>query len=191
MLLAEDWSGKFTSDEWARQAVLLALEMGAREIAMEAYAAAETYATMLKRAWKDIHDEAVSKRRSGAILTRVEKRACSENMPFTIYKWRGRANSDAVARSGLMRQAFETGKARTVPHKLSVFEDEAADWQIGQHQPDRVAAALIVHDRLAKLGGGQVNVAAPIENLVERPDGPGMASVTPIWLRRRLGDRAG
>lgn len=192
VLLAEDWSGKFTSDEWARQAVLLALKMNAREIAMEAYSAAETYVTMLKRAWTDIHNEAKQKRAAGGSLTRVERRACAESMPFTIYKWRGRANSDAVARSGLMRQAFETGRAFTVPNKLAVFEDEAADWQVGQHQPDRVAAALICHDRLARLIGGQVQVAAPLdEPITEGSTQQGMATVTPIWLRRRLGDRAG
>lgn len=190
VLLAEDWSGKFTSDEWSRQAVLLALEMSAREIAMEAYSAADTYVTMLKRAWADIQGDALRKHRSGAKLTRVERRACAEQMPFTIYKWRGRANSDAVARSGLMRQAFESGKAHTVPHKLTVFENVAADWQVGQHQPDRVAAGLIVHDRLVKLAGGQVVAAPPIDN-PERAGKPNLASVTPIWLRRSLGSRAG
>lgn len=192
VLLAEDWSGKFTSDEWAKRAVLLALEMGAREIAMEAYSAAETYTIMLKRAWKDIQTAARAKLKSGVSLTRVEKRACAEQMPFTIYKWRGRANSDAVARSGLMRQAFETGKARTVPVKMAVFEDEAADWQIGQHQPDRVAAGLIVHDRLVKLGGGQFVAAPPVDRPAgESSTSTGLATVTPIWLRRRLGNRAG
>lgn len=192
VLLAEDRSGQYTSDKWAKVAVELALEMGAREIAMEAYSAADTYVTMLKRAWGDIHRDALRKKRDGAKMTRIEKRACAAEMPFMIYKWRGRANSDAVARSGLMRQAFETGKAKIVPNKMAVLVDEACDWQIGQHQPDRVAAALITHDRLVKLGGGSMIAAPPINNASESASGsnPQLATVTPIWLRRRLGDRA-
>lgn len=193
VLLAEDWSGQFTSDQWARRAVMLALEMGAREIAMEAYAAADTYVTMLKRAWRDIRKEARKKAMAGtSSLTKAERRACAEDMPFTIKKWRGRANSDAVARSGLIRQAFETGKCRTVEHKMAVFENQAADWQVGQHQPDRVAAGVITHDRLVKLAGGQVTAAPPINKPEQAASSQtSTATVTPIWLRRRLGDRAG
>ena len=192
VLLAEDWSGKFTSDKWARRAVLLALEMNAREIALEAYAAADTYVTMLKRAWKDIHKEALVKAKLGgtSALSRVEKRACSTDMPFVIKKWRGRANSDAVARSGLIRQAFETGKARTVETKMAVFEAQAADWQTGQHQPDRVAAGIIVHDRLVKLAGGQITAAPPINGPAQSERAANLASVTPLFLRRSLSGRS-
>lgn len=188
ILLAEDWSGQFTSDQWARQAVLMALTMGAREIAMEAYTAADTYVTMLKRAWADIHREALKKRMSGAELTRVERRSLAEDMPFTIYKWRGRANSDSVARASLMRQGFETKKARTVAHKLTVFENQAADWQAGQHCPDRVSAAVVVHDRLVKLGSGRLRAAPPVNRPASAGTSGGRgASVTSLQLRRRLG----
>lgn len=178
VVLTEDWSAQMTSDEWARQAVLLALETGAREIAMEAYASATTYASVLKRAWQDIHAEALEKKKRGAFLSEITRAALAPQMPFTIFKWRGRSGADAVGRSALLRQAFETGKCKTVEHKLAVFEAEAADWQAGQHQPDRVAAALIAHDRLAALGGGQVLMSAPLT---------GVPSAAPAWLRRRIG----
>ena len=178
VVLTEDWSGQMTSDEWARQAVTLALVTGAREIAMEAYASATTYVSVLKRAWKDIHTEAVAKRARGALLSEAEQAALLPNMPFTIFKWRGRAFADAVGRSALLRQAFETGKCKTIENKLAVFEDQAADWQAGQHQPDRVAAALIAHDRLAALSNGQVMMSVPITS------GPATA---PAWLKRRIG----
>ena len=190
VLLAEDWSGQYTSDKWARRAVKLALQMGAREIAFEAYSTADTYKIMLTRAWDDLHREALKKRMSGEKLTKVERRACAEAMPFVIKKWRGRANADAVARSGLIRQAFETGKAFTVETKLAVFESQAADWQIGQHQPDRVAAGVIVHDRLAALASGRVEAAGPITS-PDEVTASNRGAVVPIWLRRSLKDRAG
>lgn len=178
VVLAEDWSAQMTSDEWARQAVILALQTGAREIAMEAYTTATTYVSVIKRAWRDIHEEAVRKRNLGRTLTDVEQRALASSMPFTIFKWRGRGTADAVGRSALLRQAFETGKCKTVEHKLAVFEAAAADWQAGQHQPDRIAAALIAHDRLAALSSGQVLMSVPIT-------GAGPVS-PPTWLRRRV-----
>ena len=178
VILTEDWSGQMTADEWARRAVMLALNTGAREIAMEAYASATTYVSVIKRAWKDIHDEVVAKRTRGNYLSPIEERALSANMPFTIFKWRGRNGADAVGRSSLLRQAFETGKCKTVENKLAVFEAQAADWQAGQHQPDRVAAALIAHDRIAALSGGRVLMSVPV-------DGPPTAA--PSWLKRRIG----
>lgn len=177
VVLAEDWSGQMTADDWSRQAVLLALKMGAREIALEAFATATTYEQVIKRSWWDIHHEAVEKNKAGAKLTAVEQRALSPNMPFVIHKWR--ASGDAVGRSALLRQALETGKCRVVEFKMAMFENQAADWQQGQHQPDRVAAALITHDRLAALGSGRMSVASP----VTAP--PSVAS--PAWLRRRIG----
>lgn len=176
IVLAEDWSGQMTADDWSRQAVWLALKLGAREIAMEAFATATTYEQVIKRSWWDIHHEVEEKRRDGAILTAVEERALSRNMPFVIHKWR--AGGDAVGRSALLRQALETGKCRVVQYKLAQFEDDAANWQSGQHQPDRVSAAIIAHDRLAALGSGRMTVAAPITGVTSQP---------PAWLRRKIG----
>lgn len=178
VLLAEDWSGQYTSDQWSRQAVLLALEMNAREIAMEAYTAATTYEAVIKRAWEDLRREARKKQFAGDELTTAEQRALSARMPFSIYKWRGRNKADAVARSALLRQALETGKARTVPHKMAVLESQAIGWHPTQHQPDRLAAAVIVHDRLIALGSGRFTAASPV--LGQRPMN------APDWMRRRL-----
>lgn len=174
--LVEDWSAQMTSDEWSRQAVTLALLMGAREIALEAFATATTYVKVLKRAWTDLHKAAVEKHNAGGVLTPTEQRALVPNMPFTITKWT--AKGDAVGRSALLRQACETGTCRTVETKLAVFEDQACDWQVGQHQPDRVAAAIIAHDRLHTLGGGGGSFAAPVG---DRPP-----PSTPAWLKRSI-----
>ena len=179
VLLAEDWSGRFTSDQWARRAVLLALTIGAREIAMEAYNAATTYEQMLKRAWRDVHREAIAKFESGEELTEIDRAAMTAQMPFTIHHWRGkRPKADSVERSALLRQALEIKKAATVEFKMAVFEDQAIGWQSGQHCPDRVAAAVIGHERLMELGSGRLTVASPV--LGERPMG------APAWMRRRL-----
>lgn len=173
--LVEDWSAQMTSDEWSRQAVMLALTIGAREIALEAFATATTYVKVLKRAWEAIHKAAVDKHNAGGILTPTEQRALSAAAPFTIYQWR--ASGDAVGRSALLRQACEVGTCRTVEFKLGVFEDQACDWQAGQHQPDRVAAAIIAHDRLAALGTGRPTLAAPVS---ARPQD------APAWLKRSI-----
>lgn len=161
--LTHDWSGSFTSDQWGRRAVTLALTVGAHEIAMEAYTAETTYTSVLKRAWRELRKEAAEKSRAGLeALTDVERAALTDNMPFTIFGWRGEAKADSIARSALIRQAVETGTCRTIDGQLATFEDQACDWQAGQHQPDRLAAAVIVHDRLVKLAGGRLTLASPI-----------------------------
>lgn len=175
VVLTEDWSGHFTADQWAQRAVTLALTVGAREIAMEAFAAATTYEAVLKRALNKIRMEARTKHAAGVELTDIERRSLA-TPPFTIHKWR--APGDAVARSALLRQALETGRAKVVEHKLAVFIDQSSMWQHGQHQPDRTAAGLIAHDRLVKLGTGRMDVRTPVTN---RPN------EAPQWLRRRIG----
>ena len=103
--------------------------------------------------------------------------------PFTVSKWRGASKADAVARSSLLRQAFETGRAGTVENRLAVMEDQACDWQAGQHQPDRIAAAVIAHDKLAALATGRMTMGAPPTT------GRKAVGTTPPWLKRSLGDR--
>ena len=178
VVLTHDRSAQFTSDQWARAAVMLALEMGAREVAVEAYTTSTTYVQVVKRAYRAIHEEAVAKMARGEPLTPVEQRAMPDLPPFMVTKWRGAHKADAVARSGAMSQAFETGRARTVEFALAVFEEQAADWQAGQHQPDRVAAAVIVHDKLAALAGGTMTVSNPTKRPPNEPPG---------WMRRRIG----
>lgn len=175
IIMVEDWSGQMTSDQWAKKAVTLALTIGAREIAMEAFTTAHTYEQVLKRAWIDMQKAALAKHTAGEPLTQLEQKCLSPNMPFVIHKWRERG--DAVARSSLLRQAYELGKCRNVAVKMSVFEAQACDWQVGQHQPDRVAAGVIAHDRLAELSRGRMQTATP---LGQRP------GTAPAWLRRSV-----
>lgn len=179
-ILAEDWSAQMSSDAWGVQAVTLALTMGAREIAMEAYAAANAYVNVIKSAWRAIHAAALEKAAAGAVLTPVEQRACVADMPFTIYKWR--TPGDPVGRAAQLRQALETKRCRTVEYKMGVFEAQAADWQSGQHCPDRVSAAIITEHRLAALGSGQMSMAAPVS---------GRPHDAPAWMRRRVTDPVG
>ncbi|AGT12742.1 terminase [Mycobacterium phage Phelemich] len=181
VVLAEDWSGQFTPDEWAKQAVQLALTMGAREIAMEAYAAANSYRDAIRRAYRDMHRAVVEKQHGGAMLTPLEQRLLPDIPPFTIYKWRAGGKVDAVGRSALLRQALETKHCQTVEFNMSVFEEQACDWQAGQHQPDRVSAAIICHDRLAALGNGGMNITGPPTGGPRKPPPP------PAWLQRKIG----
>lgn len=177
VVLAEDWSAQLSSDAWGVQAVRLALTIGAREIAMEAFAAANAYVNVIKSAWRSIHTDALEKVAAGAVLTPIELRACAPEMPFTIYKWR--TPGDPVGRAAQLRQALETKKCRTVEYKMGVFEAQAADWQAGQHCPDRVSAAVITHHRLTALSSGQMNLAAPV---TQRPGD------APAWMKRRITD---
>jgi hypothetical protein len=176
--LTHDRSGMFTSDQWAREGVLLALEQGARVIAVEGYTAAKTYVRVVRQAYTAIHNEAVAKRASGALLTPVEQRALTDIPPFQIKPWRGANKADAVARAGGLSQSLETGRCRTVEGSLAIFEEQACDWQMGQHQPDRVAAAIIVHDILMEMAGSQMHVAAPVDRKTAPP---------PAWMRRHIG----
>lgn len=190
--LTHDRSGQYTSDQWAKVAVTLALEIGARVLAVEAYQTSTTYVQVVRRAYTAIHDEAVSKRAAGLALTPIEARALPDIPPFHIRKWRGASKADAVARAGGLSQSLETGRARTVEFALSVFEEQAADWQAGQHQPDRVAAAIIVHDTLLEMAGQQMHIAAPPSGTAtpKMPGQPGQAPGVPpppAWMRRKIG----
>lgn len=177
VVFVEDWSGQMTSDQWGKRAVMLALQIGASEIAMEAYTTATTYVQVIKRAYRTLHEQAVVKRRAGVPLLDIEEKALTEQPPFIIYKWRGGAKVDAIGRSALLRQSLETGRAVTVEDKMDQLQAVACGWQIGQHQPDRVAAAIIAHDRLAR--NSQMAIAAP-------PTGPTQTVSTPEWLRRSI-----
>ena len=178
--LTHDRSGMFTSDQWAREGVLLALEQGARVVAVEGYTAAKTYMRVVRQAYTAIHNEAVAKRKSGALLTPVEQRALTDIPPFQIKPWRGANKADAVARAGGLSQSLETGRCRTVEGSLAVFEEQACDWQMGQHQPDRVAAAIITHDILMEMAGAQMQIAAPVNRKTAPP---------PAWMRRHIGGK--
>lgn len=181
--LTEDWSDKMTADKWARRAIELALHVGASEIAMEAYAAAETYERIIRRAWRDLWELATAKHNAGGELTTNEKMALArgELPPFTIYRWIGKG--DALVRSGPLRQAMETGGVHTVAGKLDLMEAQAVHWQEGQHQPDRLAAAVIGHARIVDLTEHAGRLATPHGSLL---GGVGGRNV-PATLKRRLG----
>lgn len=175
--LTHDRSGQYTSDQWATIAVVLALEIGARIVAVEGYTTAKTYTRVVRQAYTAIHNEAVGKRARGELLTPVEQRALPDIPPFQIKPWRGANKADAVARSGGLSQSLETGRARTVEYVMRVFEEQAVDWQPGQHQPDRVAAAIIVHDELMEIAGSKMSVASPVNRTPAPP---------PAWMRRKI-----
>lgn len=127
--LIADRSEPLTSEQWARRAVELAVEVGASQIAVETYTAGETYVRILKDT-----------------LRRMRP-----NYSITVTPWRGKG--DALARSAAIRQAFEVGTCRIAGH-LPEFESAAVSWQTGQHQPDSLAAAVIAYDRLSRAGAG-------------------------------------
>jgi hypothetical protein len=167
IIFTEDWSGQFTSDQWASKAVEMALTLGAREIVLEGYSTFNTYRNVVKSAWKDAHREAREALAAGKDLNSLQLRALTPNMPFIVGKYT--ETGDAEGRSALLRMDFERKRARVMDYKLGVFIDQAADWQTGMHCPDRVAAAVIAHWRLDQLGSGRVQYGHPLQDRVAGP----------------------
>lgn len=169
-----DVSAPMTSEQWARAAADLAAQVGASEIAVESYAARETY----QRVVKDV------------------LRRTRTPHPIRVTAWppkgSGRGGGDAIARSSALLQALEVGTCRIAGY-LPELEQQAVNWQSGQHQPDSLAALVVAHDMLIHCAGQQIVVVAPrfdqsLSGL--RPGGRRhLASVTPLnkGLRRRLG----
>src|SRR5699024_307637 len=111
--LTHDWSGHMTSDQWARAAIRLALETGAREVAFEAYSTPTTYRRVLRETYADMRRDALAYKKSGLELSVSDKvLVANAALPFRMHPWRGKG--DAVARSGLLRRDLEVGKARVV-----------------------------------------------------------------------------
>jgi hypothetical protein len=167
IIFTEDRSELMTSDQWGREAVLLALEIGAREIVIEGYSVYNTYRNVVKGAWADIAQEAREKLAIGREkLTGVERRALSPNMPFVISKYT--ETGDAEGRAAHLQKDFERRRARVVQYKMGVFEDQAADWQTGMHCPDRVSAGVILHWKLNQLGSGRIDFGHPLQTREDR-----------------------
>lgn len=175
-----DTTGQFTAEQWARTAVELAIDTGASEIAVEGFAARETYVRVVK--------DALGRYK----ITR----------PIRVTSWppkgSGRGGGDALARSSSLIQGLEVGTVRIAGH-LPELEDAAVGWQAGQHQPDQIAALVVAHDVLVHALAGRVTFTDPtrIGRLDSRRDRfrglfdpRGMASVTPInsRLTRRISD---
>lgn len=168
VLLTHDWSFQATSDQWAKRAVDLALATDATDIFIETYTAGTTYINVVKTAISDlIKDPRVGPQAKIALHA----------LGHRIRGWRG--TGDSVARSGLLRQAMEVGTCTVLGHELADFEQQATLWQPGQHQPDRVAAAVIAHDRLVTMLGKQVQIGAPTRT-------PGVSGRNP-WLDKKVG----
>ncbi|MGJ6122983.1 hypothetical protein QN239_10430 [Mycolicibacterium sp. Y3] len=169
-----DASGHMTSDQWATKAVRLALDTGASEIAVEAFAAGTTYVRVVREA-----------------LARAKP---DRYIPVTAWppKGSGRGRGDAAARAAALLQALEVGTFRLAGHHPD-WEQQAVQWQSGQHQPDRIAAAMIAHDVLAHAAGARMQIVTPIgqrfadRSAVPSSGGRSMASYNSP-LARRLGD---
>jgi phage terminase large subunit-like protein len=162
-----DKSAPLTSDAWARAAVELAVDTGASEIAVEAFAAGATYVRVVREA-----------------LARYKI-----DRPIRITSWppRGseRGRGDALARSAALLQGLETGTVRLAGF-LPDFEQAALTWQQGQHQPDALAALVVAHDVLIHAAGQQWSFSAP--SLTARlGDGATVTSLTG-FLSRRIDD---
>lgn len=165
-----DVSAPMTSDQWARVAVELADDVGASEIAVEGFAARETYVRVVKDALRRY---------------RINRHVRVSSWPP---KASGRGGGDAIARSAALIQALEVGTTRIAGH-LPDLEQAAVQWQAGQHQPDALAALVVAHDVAVHSAGARVTVAIPdfTARLGEaRPQSD--ATVTPLNspLRRKV-----
>jgi hypothetical protein len=136
-----DVSAPMTSDQWARAAVELALDVGASEISIEAYSARETYQRVAKDALKRY---------------KIDR-------PIKVSAWppkgSGRGGGDSIARSSALIQGFEVGTVLLAGHHLEL-EEAAVQWQQGQHQPDCLAALVVAHDVLIHAVGQIWNSSA-------------------------------
>ncbi|SON63375.1 hypothetical protein MSIMFI_04905 [Mycobacterium simulans] len=156
--LIADRSGRMTSDQWARAAIALALDVGASEIHVEAFASGTTYVRIVREALAHITG-------AGHISVR--------GWPPKGHPRKG----DAVARAAPMLQALETGRC-VIAGSLPEFEAAATQWQAGQHQPDQLAGAVICFNVLAPRTGQGVRLASPVDLESNTPP--------PAWLTRKV-----
>jgi phage terminase large subunit-like protein len=169
IVLTHDRSGQMTSDQWADAAVTLALDTNASDIFVETYTAGKTYINVVQS-----HIQARAK-----TAMSIGRHDVARQLMFLVNRVRGwRGIGDAVARSGLLRQAIEVGTCAVLGDAMAEMETQAKLWQAGQHQPDRVAAAVIAHDRLVQMAGQAAQIGSPV-----RVNSTGHNS----WLDRKLG----
>lgn len=167
--LIADKSARMTSDEWATAAVDLAIEVGASQIAVEGFSARETYTRMVRK----------------AIEVAQVKGRLRHGIKVSSWPEKGKPRpGDAIARSGPLLQALETGTARLAGH-FAEFEAAAIAWQRGQHQPDRLAAWVVGHDVLVNSVGKSWDIAVPGAGAL--PGGAGSVVVLDDWMRQRVG----
>lgn len=169
-----DKSAPMTSDEWAREAVKLAIAVGASQITVEGFAARETYTRVVKE----------------AITRAIERGDLNRDIRVTSWPPKGRPRvGDAIARSSALLQALEVGTCRLAGH-FPDFEAKAIAWQAGQHQPDSLAALVIGHDECVHSAGLEWDMSSPLD---ETPGGavvpgPGIGgTVTSMeWWRQQV-----
>lgn len=161
-----DVSAPMKSDQWARAAVDLAIDVGASEIAVEGFAARETYQRVVKDAL----------------------RRAATTHPIKVITWppkgSGRGGGDALARSAALLQGLEVGTTRIAGY-LPDLEQAAVTWQAGQHQPDSLAAVVVAHDVLVHSIGQQWGFASPLDTARRMREGRG--TPPPAWMRRTIG----
>lgn len=175
VLLTHDRSGPMTSEQWAAAAVDLALETYASDIVVETYTAGTTYLNVVRRHIAErLRKLSTSARTDETRAQMVALRTLAQR----VRPWRG--TGDAVARSGLLRQAIEVGTCVVLGHEMAGMEEVARLWQAGQHQPDRVAAAVIAHDTLVKMAGKVAQFASPAQTSTPNRRNAG-------WLERTVG----
>lgn len=160
-----DKSAHMTSEQWARAAVDLAVDVGADEIAVEAFTSGTTYVRVVR--------EALSRAHVGRFIR--------------VTGWPPKGSSrrgDAVARSAGLLQALEVGTCR-LAGQFPKFEEKAVQWHASQHQPDGLAALVIAHDRLAPASGQQIGFVSPVdladrlrERITDRPHGYGLPGIS-------------
>ncbi|GAS98815.1 Gp3 [Mycolicibacterium canariasense] len=168
--LIADKSGQMTSDQWASAAVQLAADVGASQIAVEGYSARETYSRMVK--------DAIERARTAGRLRHAVR--------VTTWPEKGKPRpGDALARSGPLLQALETGTA-VLAGVFPKFEETAITWQAGQHQPDRLAAWVVGHDVLVSSAGQVWDIAGPPETAGKQA-AAGSVTVLDDWMRQRVG----
>ncbi len=179
--VTDDRSGRMQSDEWARTAVLLALETQATEVLFEAFTTGPTYERVLTEAWRRVRDEARLLRAHNNDLAaaalayaRKEDRPADPlasirqidgvpipdqtDPPFRIRPWR--AKGDKVARAAGTRQAASTGRLRMVGTHPEL-EEQATRWLPGQDSPDRMDALVNGYERCMQLVGAEAQIATP------------------------------
>lgn len=176
-----DRSGRMTSDRWARAAVLLALELDAHAVLIEAYTTEQTYRRVVRDAWRTIRLQARLLRAAGGDVPRAAAALAAQpyppadpagelrqlegllvpdqdDPPFAIHPKKGKG--DKIARATGTRQAAESGRLAIVG-SLPGLELQATTWQLGKGSPDRVDAMVHLYEWLVGQLGQTSLIAAP------------------------------
>lgn len=191
--VTHDWSGRMTSDQWARKAVLLALTTNAHELMFEAYTTEETYRRVLLQAWQQVEAELRLLRKHGQNARAAAMELAQQTSPpadplqqlsqlgglqptgattppFRIQGHRGKG--DKVARAVGSRQAASMGRM-VIVGALPLLEKQATEWQLGQASPDRIDALVNGFNRIMELRGEPSMVVTP--GRAQRGRNPGLA----------------